>query len=203
MSADLSYNERQLLEQVTAGDEGAFKQLFDNYRSKLYCYILSIIKSKESAEEIVMDVFMKIWTGREMILEIENLNAFLFRIAYHKSIDFLRAAARNRALADLLWQNIAANQSPIQSTASERTDSKIIMEEYEAALNKAVSLLPPKRKKVYQLSRDEGFSHEEIASLLHLSKHTINNHIVESRRFIQSFLLSRMNIFILILFLLR
>lgn len=203
MSAYLSYNEKQLLEQVSAGDEGAFKQLFDNYRSKLYNYILSIIKSKESAEEIVIDVFMKIWTSREMILEIENLNAFLFRVAYHKSIDFLRAAARNNALAGLLWHNIAANQNPVHPVASDSTDNKIIMQEYEAALNKAVSLLPPKRKRVYQLSREEGFSHEEIASLLHLSKHTINNHIVESRRFIQSFLLSRMNILILLWFLFR
>ena len=203
MSVNSYYNEKELLEQVACGDEASFKRLFDNYRAKLYHYILSIIKSRESAEEIVIDVFMKIWTSREMITEIENLNAFLFRIAYHKSIDFLRSAARNRTLADLLWKNIAAKQSAIPSTAHEMTDSKIIMEEYEAALNKAVSLLPPRRREVYQLSREEGFTHEQIASLLHLSRHTINNHIVESRRFIQSFLLSSMNLFILIFLLLR
>lgn len=203
MPANSPHHEKQLLEQVAAGDEGAFKVLFDHYRGKLYHYVFSMIKSRESAEEIVTDVFMKIWTGRDMAAEIRNLNAFLFRIAYHKSIDFLRAAARNRALADLLWENVAARQASAQPAVSERTDGKIIMAEYEAALSKAVSLLPPRRREVYQLSREEGFSHEQIASLLNLSRHTINNHIVESRRFIQSFLLSRMNLFLLVLFLFR
>lgn len=200
MAVNSSYNEKQLLEQVASGNEEAFKALFDSYRGKLYGYIFSMIKSKEPAEEIVMDVFMKIWTSRDMVTEIRNLNAFLFQIAYHKSLDFLRAATRSRALADLLWKNVEARKRAMQPVVSESTDDKIIMQEYEDALNKAVSLLPPRRREVYQLSRDEGFTHEQIASTLNLSRHTINNHIVESRRFIQSFLLSRMNILILILF---
>lgn len=207
MPDHLPYSEKQLLERVAQGDEAAFKILFDTYREKLYRYISGIIKSKEVAEEIVMDVFLKIWTGRDMITEINNFNAFLFRIAYHKSIDFLRAASRNKALKQLLWKTVAvsarnsSNQAEIQVTGDIRTDDKVIMEEYEAALHKAISLLPPKRRQVYQLSREDGLSHEQIAGVLHISRHTVNNHIVESRRFIQSFLLRQMNLFIPLLLL--
>lgn len=198
MRAHLLYKEKVLLEQVAQGDEVAFKKLFDTYRQKLYYYVLAIIKSKEIAEEIVLDVFLKIWIGRDSINDIHNFNAFLHRIAYHKAIDFLRIASRTPSLTNLLWQNISGKQAESQLAGDDRADNKVIMEEYETALHKAISLLPPRRKQVYQLSREEDLTHEQIAAQLHLSRHTVNNHIVEARRFIQAFLISQMNLIIIV-----
>lgn len=186
-----SHTEKELLVQVSEGDEKAFKDLFAIYYEQLYHYIFGFIKSKQVSEELVMDVFLKIWLGRDLITQIEKFDAFLFRVAHNKSIDFLRSAARDPEFKDLLWESIqlANNVEP---------DSSILMQEYEIKLREAVSLLSPQRKKVYQMSREQDMTHDQIAAQLNLSKSTINNHIVEAQRFIRTYLSKNFDIAFLI-----
>ncbi len=179
LSSNLN-TEKDLLIQVSNGDEKAFKDLFSCYYQKLF-YIFCFTKSKQVAEELVMDVFLKIWLGREIIPQIEKFDAFLFRVAHNKSIDFLRSVARDPQFKDLLWETI-------QMANNDEADSSILTREYETKLREAISLLSPQRKKVYQLSREQDLTHDQIASELNLSKHTINNHIVEAQRFIRNYL---------------
>ena len=192
MSAEKIYNERSLLQQIAQRDEQAFKSLFDLYKDRLFLYINGIIKSKEVSEEIVMDVFMKIWLGKEIVNQIENFDAFLFRVAYNKSIDFLRSAARDPQLRDLVWHEI-------QVAGGTSADQQVITREYEKKLREAIGQLSPQRRLVYQMSRERGFSHHDIARQLQLSKHTVSNHIVESQRFIRSYLIRHMDIAVLLL----
>lgn len=177
-------------------DEDAFRVLFDAHKDRLYTYILRIIKSKEVAEELVMDVFLKIWLAEDVVTQIEDFNAFLFRIAYYKSIDFMRSASRSPDFRDLLWDEI-------QMPADSRADSSVLLREYEGKLREAVSLLSTQRRHVYTLSREKGFSHGEIARQLNLSKSTVSNHIVESQRFIRSYLINHLDLGIVILLLSR
>ncbi|WP_303592141.1 RNA polymerase sigma factor [Flavitalea sp. BT771] len=196
MPTDMLHNEKALLRQVAQRDEPAFRTLFAAYRDRLYAYILGIIRSKEVAEELVMDVFLKIWLAKDLVTEIENFDAFLFRIAYNKSIDFLRSAARDPVFRNLLWNDI-------QQAGDARADSVVMQHEYENKLREAVALLSPQRKEVYLLSREKGFSHADIARKLSLSKSTVNNHIVESQRFIRTYLISHMDLAMTILLLSR
>jgi RNA polymerase sigma-70 factor (ECF subfamily) len=191
---DTNTNDHLLLQQIAACNEHAFKSLFDRYKDRLFHYIYGIIKSKEVAEEIVMDVFMKIWLGKELVNQIENFDSFLFRIAYNKSIDFLRSAARDPRLRDLLWDEL-------QLAGGVSADQQLIAREYETKLREAIQLLTPQRRLVYQLSREKGFSHVEIANKMQLSKHTVSNHIVEAQRFIRSYLIRHMDIAIVTAFL--
>lgn len=128
-----------------------------------------------------MDIFLKIWQGRDFIPQIVNFNAFLFRVAHNKSIDFLRSAARDPEFVDLLWNTL-------QLANSSQADSSTLVHEYENKIREAISLLSPQRKKVYQLSREQDMTHDQIAFQLKLSKHTINNHIVEAQQFIRNYL---------------
>jgi RNA polymerase sigma-70 factor (family 1) len=191
MARNNFHTEKELLVQVSAGDEKAFKDLFARYYEQLYHYIFGFIKSKQVAEELVMDVFLKIWLGRDLITQIEKFDAFLFRVAHNKSIDFLRSVARDPKFKDLLWENI-------QLTNNVQSDSSILIQEYEAKLHEAVSLLSPQRKKVYQMSREQDMTHDQIAAQLNLSKHTINNHIVEAQRFIRTYLSKNFDIAFLV-----
>ena len=179
--------DRLLLEQIAQRDELAFKTLFDAYKDRLYHYIHGLIKSKEVAEELVMDVFMKLWLGKELINQIENIDAFLFRVAYNKSIDFLRSAARDPRFRDLLWEEM-------QLAGGMNADQPMITREYEAKLREAVGLLTPQRRLVYTLSREKGLSHVDIARKLQLSKHTVSNHIVEAQKFIRAYLIRHMDV---------
>lgn len=170
-----------MIEEVSQGSEQAFKVLFERHRHRLHQYISKIIKSEEVAKELVMDVFLKLWLGRDVMVQIENFDAFLFRVAYNKSIDFLRAAAKDKVFSELLWQKI---QLPAEASA----DTALLLQEYEARLREAIDLLPPQRKRILYLSREEGLSHAEIAERLGISKSTVANTIVEARQFIKAYL---------------
>ncbi|MEP7258202.1 MAG: RNA polymerase sigma-70 factor [Flavitalea sp.] len=182
MSDSKLHIEKKLLRQVAEGDEKAFKILFDGYHAHLFNYILGITKSRQVAEELMMDVFLKIWLGKSLIVQIENFDSFLFRVAHNKSIDFLRAVAKNPKFKDLLF-------AAMHRETSAEADSQILVSEYESRLRDAVSLLSPQRKKVYQLSREQDMTHDQIAEHLQLSKNTVNNHIVEAQRFVRHFFL--------------
>lgn len=179
--------EKEFLVEVAAGNQESFKRLFDAYYPKLYNYISTIIKVPQVAEEVAMDVFLKIWLGREMITRIENFDSFLFRVAHNKSIDFLRSAARNPKVRDLLWDEI-------QLSATEQADTYLLRKEFESKHREAIALLSPQRKKVYQLSREENKNHDQIADHLGLSRNTVNNHIVEAQRFVRTYLLKHLDI---------
>jgi len=185
-------DEKFLLQQVAEGDEIAFKALFDLYREKLYYYISRFIKSEQVAEELVMDVFMKIWIGRDLIVNILNFDSFLFRVAHNKSIDFLRSAAKDKNLKELLWNEI-------QLASYSRADDLVLVKEFEEKTREAINLLAPQRKKIYQLSREEDITHEEIAKMLQISKATVNNQIVEARKFIRNHLSKHFDLAFLIL----
>lgn len=193
MAGNNFHTEKDLLMKIAEGHENAFRTLFEQYYEQLYNYIFGFIKSKQVTEELVMDVFLKIWLGKELIPQIEKFDAFLFRVAHNKSIDFLRSVARDPKFKDLLWENI-------QLANNVQSDSSILMHEYEVKLREAVSLLSPQRKKVYQMSREQDMTHDQIAAQLHLSKNTINNHIVEAQRFIRTYLSKNFDIAFLIIF---
>jgi RNA polymerase sigma-70 factor (family 1) len=175
-------NEALLLKQVSEGDETAFNTLFARYRNQLFAYLLAITKSKETAEEIVLDVFMKLWLGRELAKEIKNLKSFLYRVAHNKAIDFLRLASRSPVLQSELWTAIHSSQ-----TAHELLDRH----RAEDVLDNAVKALSPMRRKVFQLSRDEELSFDEIAGRLNLSRNTVRNHVATSLEFIRNYLQER------------
>ncbi|WP_152266841.1 RNA polymerase sigma-70 factor [Agriterribacter humi] len=193
MPLPTAHTDKTLLFQIAAGNEAAFKTLFDRYRQRLFYYVSRFIKSDQVAEELVMDTFMKIWTGRDIILQINNFDAFLFRIAHNKSIDFLRSAANDAHLKTFLWEEI-------QVASGERADTAVLLEEYEEKLRQAIALLSPQRRRIYHLRREQDFTHDQIAAQLGISKATVNNHIVEAQRFIRTYLVKNMELTMFILF---
>jgi RNA polymerase sigma-70 factor (ECF subfamily) len=177
-----SATDRELLNLIAGGDQKAFNRLFDQYRDQLFHYLQKITKSNETAEEIVLDVFVKIWTGRSILTEIDNFEAFIFQVAKNKGLDFLRQAQRSKLRQTALWNCIQA------SVRLESADEKVLLEEIAQTVQQAVDRLSPQRKKVYQLSREQGFTYEQIGKRLHLSTHTVRNHLAASLQIIRSHL---------------
>lgn len=183
--------EKLLLQQIAAGSETAFKTLFDAYNMRLYHYVFGFVKLQTIAEELVMDVFLKLWLGRDLLVQIKNFDGFLFRVAHNKIIDFLRFAAKDAKLQELLLDKI-------QIASDLVADTSLLNHEYEQKAREAIDLLPPARKKVYKLSTEDDFTHDQIAVQLNISKSTVNNHIVEARRFIRNYLSTNFDIAVLI-----
>lgn len=190
------YDDSYCLMKISEGDEQFFNLVFDKYRNRLFTYLFKITKSKETAEEIVLDVFLKLWHGREIIHTIENLEAFLFRIAYHKAIDFFRATSRSPKLQEETWGLMT------EVASYEQADKKLMEDDIEEVVQTAVKNLSPQRRTVYYLRNYEGLSYADIAQRMNLSHNTVRNHLAASLQFIRDFLVKNDLTPLLILFLL-
>jgi RNA polymerase sigma-70 factor (family 1) len=178
---DTSY-EKNLLQQIAGGDETAFRELFDIYRQRLYSYIFNITRLPEISEEIVADIFVKLWVGRELLTQIEQPNAFLHKVAYYKAMDFLKTLARQARLQERYNEWYLA-------TAHEKSPDQLLIDaEMVQLISRGINQLTPQRKLIYRLSREEGMTHEQIARHLNLSRNTVRNSIIAATRFIDTYL---------------
>jgi RNA polymerase sigma-70 factor (family 1) len=167
-----------LLRKISLGDEKAFRFLFASKRNKVFNYVLKITKSREISEEIVMDVFLKLWEGRALLTELENLSAFISTVARNKSLDFLRSVAKDKVLKDIVWDEI-------ELVSSLATDERLISRELAEEIDDAVKRLSPQRQSVYRLSREEHMTYDQIATHLHLSKATVKNHMLDALKILR------------------
>jgi len=181
MSVYSTYTDEQLLSLLGSSDEAAFKEIFERYREKLFFYLRKHTKANEIAEEIVTDIFMKLWTGRELAARITNLSAFLHKVGYYKALDFLRVTARHERLQQVYVDRL-------QHAVEKGIDEALIDAQDRALLYQAVNQLPPQRQTIYRMSREEGLTHEQIAEALHLSPSTVNNQLVAANRSIAHYL---------------
>jgi RNA polymerase sigma-70 factor (family 1) len=172
--------DHELLSRMAEGDQGSFNVLFERYRNRIFGYLFTILKSKEVAEEITLDVFLKIWEGRTTATEINHLEAFLFRVARNKALDFFRQLQKSREEQTALWHRM---QDQLTTGAA---DHALLFADVEAAVRQAVDKLSPQRKMVFQLSRDHGLTYEQIAAQLQISSNTVRNHLAASLQFIRT-----------------
>jgi len=176
------YSDEYCLLKIKEGDEFYFNLIFKRYRNQLFNYLYKVSKSKEIAEEIVLDVFLKLWHGRDAITEIKKLEAFLYSVAHNKAIDFFRAAKRNPILQEAVWEAIADITTP------ESADTRLYQLNLEALIREAIDQLSPQRRKVFDLRQNEGLTYDEIAETLNLSTNTVRNHLAASVDFIREHL---------------
>lgn len=171
-----------LFAELAKGNEMAFRQLFHYYTPRLLPFVFSIVKSEAVAEEIVQDVFLKLWTNRHAIAQKEAPSSWLFTIAANQSLTFLRRMSVEKRYIDTIKVQIedAWLQNP--------TENQLFLREDEALLKKALDTLPPQQKLIYTLSRQEGLSHKEIADQLKISPNTVKNHLVTAIRTLREFI---------------
>jgi len=179
MVSYLTFSDEELLAQIASSEQKAFDVLFERYRNRLYAYLLKVTKSRETSEELVLDVFLKIWQGRSLLNEIDNFEAFLFRIARNKALDFLRWNQKRQTV-----QIELCNRMPEELT-TEDADNQLLLHHAEAAIQYAIKQLSPQRKQVFKLSREHGLTYEQIAERMQISSHTVRNHLAASLQFIR------------------
>ncbi len=169
------------IKDIASGNEISFEYFMSSYSNRLFHYAMGIVKSKETAEEVVSDVFLEVWKNRSSLLEIENLNSWLYTVTYRKCISSIRKDADVQSVSlddvdDFLF-------TPIQSP-----DEAIISKEEMNKINQAIQSLPPKCKHVFYLAKIEKLPYKEISDILNISIKTINNHIATALEKISSFL---------------
>ncbi len=190
MNDNKQYDDKLLLSQISQGDEKAFNTFFERYRNQLFSYLYKITKSRELSEEIVLDVFLKLWLAREIVVEIQKPESFLFRVARNKTIDFFRSAKHDPIYQTQMWDWMQ------DAATSESADEKLLQKNAEDKINDAVKLLSPQRQKVYELHQNLGLSNKEIAKRLKLSGNTVKNHLAASLKFIRNYVRDEDNLLV-------
>jgi RNA polymerase sigma-19 factor, ECF subfamily len=166
------YDEDRLAFLLANGNEEAFTQVYNKYWNKVYSISLIYLKSVQLAEDAVQEVFLKIWTKREQLLNVRNLQAFIFIMARNHVIDVLKKRIVNQAFHSEAndWLPDSLLLPP------EQIDLKFLQQRIIEAIEK----LPPQQKNVIKLSREHGLSHEQIAARLGIDKKTVKNHVVRA-----------------------
>ncbi len=187
----------KLVEGLKAGQPCSFREFFILFEKKLYRFVFSITKSEYISEEIIQEVFIKVWEKRETLEASQSFDAFIFTMTRNLTYNYLRDASRRKSIRDELWTNISQEQ--------ERVESDLIFEEYKGILEDIIQKLPQQNRSIYVLSREHGKSNSEIAELLGISQKTVRNHLWKSmaiiRNQLQPYLDDTLKILVLIYFL--
>lgn len=171
-----------LVKKIKKDDEEAFRRVYDFYKSRLYYFALKFTKRGVYAEEIVQEVFIKIWENRRKLNPELSFRSYIFTITYHTLINFLKKAALDEKTKHELCRIF---------TESERVAETGPDYESEKMLHEAIDGLPPRRKEIFRLAKLQGKSYAEIAAELNISKDTVRLQIIEANKTIKEFFRKR------------
>lgn len=153
-----------LLSQIKQGDSRALDCLFRKYYSPLCRFTTYLSNRSDLAEEIVADVFFRIWEKRDSLNVEKNVRSYLFTAARHTCINYMK---QEKHVMEELSEDLM-EETP-------QPDEELMYNELQSRVTNLVDHLPVKRKAIFQLNRFEGFTYNEIAEILSLSAKTVEN----------------------------
>lgn len=162
-------DERNLLLAIKCDDPDAFKKLYLKYRLKVYYFAYRFLRNKTEAEEVVQEVFIRIWNTRMQLNEGLSFNSYLFTITKNYIFNLNRDKINHQAFLNFLI--------PFCSETENATEESVISNDLEAHLKQAIDSLPPRRKLIFKKSREEGLTYPQIASELKISEKTVEAQI--------------------------
>ena len=174
------YDERELLSLLKQGNEQAFEKIYKSYSSRLFGNVFKMVKSETTTQEILQDVFIKIWSNRASIDLDKSFRSYLFRIAENKVYDFFRKAARDKKIQVQLFATATEEYEHIETMIYNRENALL--------LQKAIDSLSPQRQQIFRLIKLDNKSYEEVSRQLGISVSTISDHIVKANKAIREFI---------------
>lgn len=168
-----------LLERIAAGDEAAFQQLFNQYSDRIYGVAFTYTKCPLLSEEIVQEVFLKIWIKRNTLPAVINIADYIFIIARNQVMNMLRRSKMEKAYLKQLSSNTSENiLTP---------EHQYYYKESQRIIENAVLMLPPRQRLIYQLNQVQGLGLSEVADQLGLSRNTTRNHLSRAMQSIRTY----------------
>lgn len=174
------FDEIELIKRITDSDREAFTILYSRYINGLYRYLYLFTKSKVLSEEILQDVFIKIWTRRETLQNITSFKPYLYKSAKNLVMDEIRRKQ--------VQTNVHLALKPTSEESCEVSDGRIIYNQYYQIAQDAINLLPDKRKRIVQLRTNEELSLDEIARKLSISKNVVKKQLYAGMHFVREYL---------------
>lgn len=169
-----SWDEEAVLVELKAGSEPAFGHLYAQYSEQIYARLLRLLKDQDTADEILQDLFLKIWEKRQSINPHQSFKSYLYTVAENLVYDYFRKLARDKKLQEKFRL--------VSTELYTHTEEELLNKENKEIIDKAIALLPPQRKAAFILCKVEGKSYEEAAEIMGVSASTVSNHLVKATR---------------------
>jgi RNA polymerase sigma-70 factor (family 1) len=173
-------DDRDLIKSLVEGNLQAYKTLFLKYNKKLYYFAYGLLKSKEDAEEVVHDIFVKIWEKKDGLNADLSFNGYICTLTKNHVYNLLRKKRYDQTYKKHLLVH--------SDTTHNETENSIILADLEHYYQDAIERLPPRRKLIFTLSRNEGLSHKEIAEQLNISENTVKEQMSQALKFLKEYL---------------
>ena len=154
-----------LLARIAAGDNEAFKTLFEIFYPKVKVFLVKFLKDEVAAEDISQDIFVKIWAYRETLPDIKSFNTYIYRMTRNAALNHIRG---NRRQIDVSGVSILDDKD---------IEAEYYTKEKELLISLTVEQMPPQRQRIFKMSREQGLSNEEIAIRLGISRKTVENNV--------------------------
>lgn len=188
MKTDESCN---LILSLKLHDESALQAVYHKYAEQVYSFSFLLLKDTGWSEDVVQEVFVKLWDNRSNLDPEGNLWTYLFVLTKRASLNKLRDIKTFSSSFDQLWDNI--------SRLSDCSHEKLVVKELSDSLEGLLNELPYRQREVFKLSRYEGFTHQEIAKKLNISPNTVKNHMVQALKTVKKGVLCMGHILLLAL----
>lgn len=146
-----------------------FSEIYSMYYGRLLRFAEDFVLCREDAENIIQDVFLDLWKLGERLRDIDNINAYLFRVVRNRCYDFLKHQVHVKAYE----ADIAAELRAGMETLDAMTDEECMLAELLELVKITVANFPPRCREVFLLSRLEGLRHSEIAAHLGITENTV------------------------------
>ena len=163
-------SEKDLVERVKSGDQPALEEIFHRYYDGLCRFTFSLTHSRDDVEDLVQDIFVKIWARRAFWNPKGSISAYLFKAARNQSINFLKSKKINSV-------SVFADEESLPVEEKEDLIDEINDRDAVAAVSEAIRKLPERCRLVFTLNRQEGLTYSEIAEVLGISEKTVENQI--------------------------
>lgn len=192
MSVKSLYDESELIRRIAEGDQQAFTLIFKHYQRFVFSFSKKLTASDESANEVVQDIFLKIWLNRENLIEVKNFGAYLNRLVRNHSLNVVRQRLQENKYA-----------AEFETVFSETDVSTILQLDYNDTnnlLNQAIALLSPQQRMVYQLCHQQGLKYHEAATQMNISAQTVNAYMKDALKKIRIHFKTHMMVILLCMF---
>lgn len=184
-------SEKQILLALKAGEESAFRTVFDQHFKKLYAFSFRLLKNREQAEEVVHDALLSVWLNRYKLNEELAIAPYLYTITRRLTLNALRHISVSQKMIDQLWLDI--------EKVSNSTEETILLSDLQRFTDSSLNILPKQQQIVFKMSRYEGLNYDEIAEKLNISRNTVKNHLVAALKTLRiHFNMSDMSCFLLL-----
>lgn len=180
VNVDPEIEEKTVLLQLRRGSYRAFEWIYHRYKTRLAASMLRLLKSPDLVDDLLQELFVRLWEHRKSINPHQSIKAYLFRIAENLVYDAFRRLSKDKRLQDRLFRAMEGVEANIEE--------QLLVQEAREVIEAAIAMLPPKRRKVFMLCKMESKSYEEVSSLLNISPSTINDHIYKANQFLKQHL---------------